>query len=224
MTSLVPWLAGLGALALLAVIIVYSIVYSRRKQRERTEAMERVCIEMGFVFEPRADVDLLTSLGDLPLYTRGHSRRAKNMMTGRVGTDAVKVVEFQYTTGGGQHQHTSKQTVAVFPQATRSLPDLQLAPENVFHKLGQVFGYQDIDFESNPDFSGRYLVRGPDETAIRAALYPETLSFFAEHEGWTVEIRSGTVGIYRAGQRSKPEDVRTFLEEAREVLRSLRRR
>jgi len=137
--------------------------------------------------------------------------------------NAVKVVNFQYTTGGGQHQHTSKQTVAVFPQVTRSLPDLQLAPENVFHKLGQVFGYQDIDFESNPDFSSRYLVRGPDETAIRAALYPETLSFFAEHEGWTVEIRSGTVGIYRAGQRSKPEDVRTFLEEAREVLRSLRR-
>lgn len=219
MPSLVPWLIGLGLMALLVVVIVVS----RRKERERTEAMERVCIEIGFVFEPRADVDLLTSLGDLPLYKRGHSRRAKNMMTGRVGDDAVKVVNFQYTTGGGQHQHTSKQTVAVFPQVTRSLPDLQLAPENVFHKLGQVFGYQDIDFESNPDFSSRYLVRGPDETAIRAALYPETLSFFAEHEGWTVEIRSGTVGIYRAGQRSKPEDVRTFLEEAREVLRSLRR-
>ncbi len=219
MPSLVPWLIGLGLMALLVVVIVVS----RRKERERTEAMERVCIEMGFVFEPQADIDLLTSLGDLPLYKRGHSRRAKNMMTGRVGDDAVKVVNFQYTTGGGQHQHTSKQTVAVFPQVTRSLPDLQLAPENVFHKLGQVFGYQDIDFESNPDFSSRYLVRGPDETAIRAALYPETLSFFAEHEGWTVEIRSGTVGIYRAGQRSKPEDVRTFLEEAREVLRSLRR-
>jgi|BarGraNGADG00212_1021973.scaffolds.fasta_scaffold05326_4 hypothetical protein len=219
MSSLVPWLIGLGLMALLVVVIVVS----RRKERERTEAMERVCIEMGFVFEPQADIDLLTSLGDLPLYKRGHSRRAKNMMTGRVGDDAVKVVNFQYTTGGGQHQHTSKQTVAVFPQVTRSLPDLQLAPENVFHKLGQVFGYQDIDFESNPDFSSRYLVRGPDETAIRAALYPETLSFFAEHEGWTVEIRSGTVGIYRAGQRSKPEDVRTFLEEAREVLRSLRR-
>ena len=219
MSSLVPWLTGLGLMALLVVVIVVS----RRKERERTEAMERVCIEMGFVFEPQADIDLLTSLGDLPLYKRGHSRRAKNMMTGRVGDDAVKVVNFQYTTGGGQHQHTSKQTVAVFPQVTRSLPDLQLAPENVFHKLGQVFGYQDIDFESNPDFSSRYLVRGPDETAIRAALYPETLSFFAEHEGWTVEIRSGTVGIYRAGQRSKPEDVRIFLEEAREVLRSLRR-
>src|SRR5450756_1784350 len=139
-------------------LLVVVIVVSRRKERERTEAMERVCIEMGFVFEPQADIDLLTSLGDLPLYKRGHSRRAKNMMTGRVGDDAVKVVNFQYTTGGGQHQHTSKQTVAVFPLVTRSLPDLQLAPENVFHKLGQVFGYQDIDFESNPDFSSRYEV------------------------------------------------------------------
>lgn len=223
MSSFVLWLAGLGVVALLAVIIVCAVVYSRRKQRERTEALERVCIEMRFVFEAQADLDQLTALGALPLYTRGHSRRAKNMMTGRVGDDAVKVVEFQYTTGGGEHQQTSVQTVAVFPQATRSLPDLQLAPENVFHKLGQVFGYQDIDFESNPDFSGRYLVRGADETAIRAALYPETLSFFAEHLGWTVEIRSGTIGIYRAGKRSRPEDIRTFLEEVREVLRSLRR-
>jgi len=40
------------------------------------------------------------------------------------------------------------------------LPFFELKPENTFHKIGQVFGYQDIDFEAFPNFSKGYLLRG----------------------------------------------------------------
>ncbi|HEX7485568.1 MAG TPA: hypothetical protein VF332_05410 [Vicinamibacterales bacterium] len=222
MSSLIPLLIALAVLALIAFIVLI-VRAGRRKARQRTEALERVCYEMGFTFEAVGDLDMLKTLGDLPLYRRGHSIRARNMMSGRVGDDEVKVLDFRYTTGGGEHQQTVVQTVAVFPRGARGLPDLQLAPENVFHRIGQVFGYQDIDFESDPEFSKRYLVRGPDETAIRAALHADALSFFAEHEGWTVEVRSETVGTYRAGKRCAAEGIPTFLDEAYTILRHLRR-
>jgi len=64
-------------------------------------------------------------------------------------------------------------------------------------------------------------VKGRDEAAIRAALYPRATSYFAEHEGWTVEARSGTVAIYRAGNRPKADAMRSFIEDARLAARNL---
>jgi hypothetical protein len=223
MSELTPLLTGLGVLALIAFIVLL-VRAGRRRARLRTEALERVCYEMGFTFEAVGDLELLKTRGDLPLYRRGHSARARNMMSGRVGDDEVKVLDFQYTTGGGQHQQTVVQSIVLFPHGARGLPDLQFSPESVVHRIGQVFGYQDIDFESNAEFSRRYLVRGPDETAIRAALYPDTLSFFAEHEGWTVEVRSDTVGAWRAGKRCEPKDIRALVDEAHTLLRNLQQR
>jgi hypothetical protein len=142
-------------------------------------------------------------------------------MAGSRSDVIVRLLDYQYTVGSGKHQHTWRQTVAAFPGAAHSVPDFEMAPENAFHKLGQVFGYQDIDFESSPEFSARYLLRGRDETAIRAAFGPGVLEFFASHLGWTVAVSSGTVVAYRAGKRAAPEDWRTFLEEAAEILRAL---
>ena len=109
----------------------------------------------------------------------------------------------------------------MLPSANPSLPDLQMAPENPLYKIAEAFGYQDIDIESCPEFSRRYILKGTDEEAIRAALYPKATSYFAEHEGWTVEARSGTIAIYRANSRPKPDDFRMFVEEACTAARTL---
>ena len=178
---------------------------------------------MGLNFEGEGDLDQIRALGDLPLYGHGHSRHVKNAMTGRSGTDQVWVFDYQYTTGGGKESHTWNQTIALYPGGGRNLPDFVLAPENVFHKIGQAFGYQDIDFDSNPTFSSRYLLRGPDEAAIRAVFRPEALAFFESQPSWTVQVKAGHVAVYRAGKRAKPEDLPTFAEQTRSIVRTLTR-
>jgi hypothetical protein len=104
---------------------------------------------------------------------------------------------------------------------TTDIVDGSIAPENPLIRIAEAFGYQDIDIEASPEFSRRYILRGADESAIRAALFPGATSYFAEHEGWTVEVLSGTVGIYRADRRPKPEDVGRFIDEACAAARSL---
>jgi hypothetical protein len=217
MTPVIIWLLAISVI----LGIVFLVVVQRRKERERTEALRRVAETAGLAFEERGEVEALRARGDLPLFGRGHSKRVKNVMSGRLGDSDVVVFDYQYTTGGGKHQQTTHQTVVLFPGAKRSLPDLRMAPENALYRIAEAFGYQDIDFESSPEFSRRYLVQGPDEAAIRAALYPGATSYFAEREGWTVEVRSATVGIYRAGKRPRAEDMRTFMEEAGEAARNL---
>jgi len=60
-----------------------------------------------------------------------------------------------------------------------------------------------------------------DQRVARATLHPGATSYFAEHEGWSIEAQSGTVGIYRADRRPKPADMRTFIEDACAAARSL---
>lgn len=218
MESLVPVLA-VAVVALVGGLLVVGI----RMETKRTEALEQACRMMGFTFQPDVDLDVLKGFGDLPLYAHGRSGRAKNLMTGRAGGRDVRLFDYQYTTGSGKNSHHWRQTVALFPGAGEGLPDLLLAPESLFHKIGSAFGYQDIDFDSSPDFSSHYLLRGPDEMAIRSAFSVDALHYFGMHHGWHVEVQGGTVGVYRADKRCKPEDLRTFLEETQEVLRALAR-
>ncbi len=217
MPAEIAWLLGIT----FVLFFVLVVVISRRKERERAEALGRVAETVGLAFEPKVDIAAIRSLADLHLFARGHSKRVTNLMTGRFDDQQVAVFDYRYTTGSGKHQHSSMQTVVVLPSAKRSLPDLQMAPENPLYKIAEAFGYQDIDIESSPEFSRHYIVRGADEAAVRAALYPGATSYFAEHEGWTVEVRSGTVGIYRANRRPKPEDMQTFIADACAAARSL---
>lgn len=218
MTSL-PYVIVIVTLSCLVALFFWQ----RARARQRTEALERLASEMGFAFEPEADLDQLRALGDLPLYGHGRARHARNALTGRVDHDEIKVFDYQYTTGGGRDQQTWRQTVVLFPGSAHALPDFVLAPENVLHRIGQLFGYQDIDFDSSPAFSRLYLLRGPDETAIRSAFDVSALAFFAERPGWSVEARSGSVCVYRAHRLCAADQLRALVDDARAVLRALRR-
>ncbi len=209
-----PILVGVAVVAFVAVL-----VFARRQaERKRTEALRATSAEMGFAFAPDADLGELRALGDFPLYGRGHSKAATNVLTGRRDDRDVTVFDYRYTTGGGQHSQTHHQTVVICPRAATGLPDLVLAPEHLADKIGQVFGYQDIDFESNPGFSSHYLLRGPDESAIRAAFSQDALSFFEGQPGWNVEVRNGNLGIYRAGRRADPDKLPAFLSEVQPIV------
>ena len=208
---------GLGVLGFVGALVLLV----RRAERARTEALQQASLGLGLSFAAEGDLEQIKAVADLPLFGHGHSRHVTNVMIGRTGSADVTVFDYQYTTGGGKESHTWRQTVVLYPGGARGLPDFVLAPENVFHKLGQMFGYQDIDFDSSPLFSARYLLRGPDEAAIRSAFTDEVRGFLEQEQGWTVEVRAGSVGIYRAGKRVKPEELFSRLEQSRAVLRAL---
>ncbi len=205
----------------LVLFMAVALVFIWRNERARTEALKQVAEAAGWLFQPDGDLAALRALGGVQLFDRGHSRRVTNLMTGRAGDDHLAVFDYQYTTGSGKNKNTTSQTVVLLPSAKPALPDLQMAPENPLSRLAEAFGFQDIDIDSSPEFSRRYLVRGADEAAIRAALYPRATSYFADHQGWTIEVRSGSVAVYRASRRAKAEDLRAFVEEVRAVVRNL---
>ena len=205
-----------------AVVLVGAGIYLNRQwERKRSAALGDVALRMGFNFLQQIPEAQLEALGSFPLFKHGHSKRARNLMRGKSGGTELVLLDYQYTTGGGKNSHTWRQTVAVYPAGGGALPEFTLAPENILAKIGTLFGYQDIDFEASEEFSKHYLLRGPDETAIRSAFGMEALGYFAAHLGWSVESHGGALAVYRTSKRCAPEEIQSFVADVDTVRRAL---
>lgn len=195
MEVLVIVIAGImGVLALIGAIIYAAHKY----EKARTEAFQAAAEDLGLEFHPTGDPVVQEAIGHLRLFNQGHARRIQNMLSGQTDDIEIAIFGYRFVTGGGKNQQTHNQTVISFQSPNLSLPNFELRPEHLFHKIGQALGYKDIDFDSHPVFSKRFLLRGPDEATIREFFKPELLEFFESHQGVSVEASGDRLIYYRA--------------------------
>jgi len=202
--------AVLAALGLVALIIILV----RKYEQQRTDALKALAASMQLSFSKQPDPGLLSSLGRFPLFSQGHSRKAKNVMTGKADEIGITLFDYRYTTGAGKSQHTHVQTVVVLSSGQLALPAFSLKPQNIFHNIGKAFGYQDIDFTTHPLFSERYLLRGADENAVRLCFTDPVLEYFEQRQKLSLEAGGDTLVFFRADKKSKPEDLPQLLKDA----------
>jgi carbonic anhydrase len=199
----------IGILAIVGLIIFVAHKFEKARRRQ----LQAVADQLGLQFHPNGDTAIQNAIGQLRLFNQGHGRQTRNMLSGRTEDVDVAIFGYRYKTGGGKHQHTHQQTVISFQSSHLSLPEFELRPEHMFHKIGQAFGYKDIDVDSHPEFSKRYVLRSQNEGAIRDLFTPEILEFFESQKGVSIEAANDRLIYYRAGKRIKPENVRSLMEE-----------
>jgi len=212
------WLIIIG-IAVFIAALVYLSLYIEKK---RTEAMRQAALRLGFNFFPKGDPTFLSEMAAFHLFQQGHTRLLKNLMRGESSDADVAMFDYRFTVGSGKNQHTKNQTVICFRLSDLNLPVFSLSPENIMHKIGSMFGYQDIDFEHHPEFSKRYLLRGPDETRIRTLFKDSVLRFFEQKQPLCVEGAENRLIFYRSSKQVKPEALNSFVEEGTAVLGVLR--
>jgi hypothetical protein len=206
-------------LSLIGVIIVLAI----RHDKKRTEDLAAAAGRMNFTFSKEASPHLLRTVEHFQLFARGHSKKIRNVFTGKAGDLDVSVFDYRYTTGSGKNSNTARQTVMLFESNQLEFPQFALRPEHLFHKIGQVFGYTDIDFDTHPGFSKRYLLRGEDENAVRSTFNREALAFYETDRTLSTEAHGRQLIHYRAAKRVSAEQVQEFIAEGVRVLTLLRR-
>lgn len=211
-----PLLLLIGAGVLILGLVIYGAVVLERRRREGLAAF---AAQHGYDFDPRAEDVLQREFASFPLFSRGHGRRATNLLHRRRGDDELLVFDYRYTTGGGKSQHTHHQTVVAFELRKQALPQFEVRPENILHKIGQAFGYQDFDFAEYPDFSARFLVRGREEMAVRHVLRDALITALQSAGDICLEGGGAWLIAYRAGRRAPVGMLATFVDEA-ETLRS----
>lgn len=184
--------------------------YAGRKRRKELAAVAET---LNFSFSEDPGVFLLPLLADFELGGHGHGKKGRNVMTGKSGDIDVTIFDFQYTTGSGKNSHTYLQTVGVFTSSALNLPTFALRPEHIFHKIGGVFGYQDIDFDRHPEFSKKYLLRADDEEACRAVFTGPVLRYFEGQKHIHTEGKGHTLLFYRQSKKVRPSDIPAFLQD-----------
>jgi hypothetical protein len=208
---------------LVPLVLTGAIIYGvHRWERKRVEEMRPVARAMGFAFEEKLAGAADEVFGALPLLSRGHSRRTSSVMRGELAGEPAVVFDYRYTVGSGKNSNTCRQTVALFPTRGRDLPDFELGPENFLHRIGQVFGYQDIDFEQDDVFSKAYLLRGENEAAIKRTFSSTVRSLLVQEPGWSIQSRGDAVAVFKSRKRCQPLEAPAFLASALRIASTLK--
>jgi hypothetical protein len=211
-SSLIPYIFVVATFALMAVIITVNLHYARKRTRELTEVAQQ--IGLRFVGKDWRGPSL-SSQPKITLLQRTHGTYS-NVMTGEPGGLQVSLCDYTYPAG----KASATQTLAIFLQAL-PLPFFALRPENFLDKIGDTLFHNDLDFDSHPEFSKRYLLRSPDEANTRALFTPDLLTYLEQLQtNWHIEA-AGTTLILYLGSPLDPSDVRSFLDEASRIARTV---
>lgn len=203
---------GIGSL------IVTVIVLAIRDEKKRRETLSAFVSANGFEFAQEAESPQAIGLPEIELFSRGGDRQLTDVMVGEIEGSAVRILEYSYTEGssgdseGGSSTH--QQTVVAVSVGGAALPNFTLAREQFFHKIGQAFGYQDIDFDDFPEFSKKYLLRGEDEASIRSLFTQRLIEAYTSGLDCNVEVRSGWLFVYQHKKRIKPQRLQLRIEGA----------
>jgi hypothetical protein len=209
---LVPIFFIAGVIVLMAIIITASV----RAARKRTEELTAAAQQIGFQFlgnswsgapvSPAHKISILQRV-------RG---KCTNAMIGTAGALQISLFDYTYRVG----KSTATQTLSTFSQNI-NLPPFALRPENFLDRIGDAILHNDLDFDSNPEFSRRYLLGSPDEANTRRLFTPGLMTSLEQiQSNWNIEGTGPTLIIYRGGSPVSPSDLPAFLEEASRIART----
>ena len=204
-------------LAIIAIIIAVGVA-SYQAEKRRKEQLSAVASRLGFEFWPESQPQLVESLTYFHLFSRGHSKKAWNVIDGRTGDVKVQLFDYKYVTGGGKSSQTWRQMVILFESSRLRLPAFSLRPQGFWDKIAGAFGQQDIEFEANPDFSAAYLIQGQDEDQVRAIFPEPVIAYCTRHPGLCVEGKGEQLIYYRKAQQVEPAEIQDFFQEGLDVL------
>lgn len=202
--------------AAVAGVVVGAVLLARHLHKKRHEDLSKIAVSMGFEFDPEAESVPGELRVSLPVFMEGTAKTCSNQMSRRAGDRQFLVFDYSYTIRSGKNSTVHSQTIAAF-NCGAFLPQFQLCPEHLGHKIMQLFGYQDIDFPETPEFSKKILLRGPDEAAVRSLLSMEARMFLQGMPGWHIEGSGQWLAAYKSGGTQKPLDYVSYVDQARRI-------
>lgn len=184
-----------------------------KQQKRRTEAIKQVASILALTFLEEDKTLQQEDFFQLPWFQHRSSRVIRNILRKRNADGKTILFDYEFI----QDKNQRDQTVAAFQVSNRNLPEFRLRPKNSFDNIGAFFGRQDINFESQREFSQCYRLRGEVETAIRELFNFNILQFFSQTSGWWIEGKGEWLVIYQINRQIEPEELSTFLMQTTQI-------
>jgi hypothetical protein len=203
--------------AVIGLFVILAVI-SWQKEKERTRVLQMAASQLGWSFAEVAPLNMIAGLERFALFNQGHGKQIKNFMYGEATGIKAAVFDYFYVTGSGKNRQTHAQSVVYLEPPNLSVPFFSLRPEGFLLKIFTAFGYQDIDFGQRPEFSKQYILRGPDEQAIRRTFNDGLLSFYENYSGTCTDGGGNQLFVYRGGYRFQPQEIQSYVGLGLSVL------
>ena len=213
-------------LALIALVIFSGIAtiigiqwYCAEARREQAS---RFFLSRGCQFIPELRSADEAGCGRFRFFSLGRYPRVRNAGERSVRGHHLSIFDFRAIYSSGKSSRTVPFTVAQV-RTTTALPVCTVQPETFLSKIAQVVGYEDIDFDHDPEFSKQFVVRGPEPSRITGMLTTELREFFKAYPDLSFESGpdgfiwyvNGLVKIEQYdGFLSRVEQLATLVERA----------
>jgi hypothetical protein len=207
----IPAIAALAAAGGAIAAGVTALV--RGGARARTEDVRFAAERLGWTFRGEVPFATLPELDRFELFRPGHGKRVRNAMTSPAGGASIVLFDYRYVTGAGNSRRSHRQTACYIVDDALALPSFSLRPETFVHRVSGLFGYQDIDLPSRPEFSRLFLLRGEDEAAIRALFDGEVAAFFEARPGVCAAGVGRELLFWRPRGFAPPREIPALVED-----------
>ena len=208
------WMFGFF-LALFITLIIWSILYAKKRSQDLAAAAQ----QLGFTFMGNTWHGPILNHQFKTCLLQRTNGSFKNVMVGMSGGLQAIVFDYKYQAG----KSTITQTLACFTHNIQ-FPSFALKPEGIFDRIGDAIVHNDIDFDSHPEFSRRYVLKSPDEVNTRRFFTPAVLSYMEQifpEMKWNIETSGINLFVYRPGRTVSPADLATFLQQTSSVATAL---
>jgi hypothetical protein len=207
-------LATIAIMTAAGVVLAGTLISrSRQSRRQHSEGLQAAATRLGWGYREEIGFSAIPDLDRFELFGQGSGRKLRHLLTSPPGDPRAVIFEYAYTISTGKSSHTYRQTVYYTTGDLLRLPAFSLRPERFYHRVGALFGYRDINFDSRPEFSRMFLLRGDDEAAIRAHFTDPVAEFFEKKPGVCAAGMGRELLFWRPGRVVAPQEIEAFMRE-----------
>jgi hypothetical protein len=180
------------------VVVVIGGIYSAIAARKRQEGLVELAQRLSLNFNVGLDYDIPGQFSFLKQFNQGDNRYAMNILSGTYQQQPVQAFDYHYETyyydKNGRHTEHHWFSFLILTLPTRAFPDLTIRREGFFTKIAEVFGYQDINFES-AEFSSAFNVRSPDKKFAYDVCNARMIEYLLANRDLSIEIENEVIAL-----------------------------
>ncbi len=202
------------------LIVIAAAIAGWLWEKKRREALAALAGRLGLSFSPGRNPGLAARYQFLDALRQGSNRYGFNILHGQYQGYPVLAFDYHYETHStgskGQRQtHHHYFSFFILEQA-RDFPELRIYPEGIWQRLGQMLGFNDIDFESL-EFSKAFCVRSKDRKFAYDICHPRMMEYLLAHRDLSLEIEHTAVAL-SFNHRLKPQEVPERLNQLVQIV------
>jgi hypothetical protein len=180
------------------VVIIIGAIFNSIAQRKRREGLLELAQRLNLDFDGGENVEIESRFGFLKQLAQGENRYATNVLSGNYQQNEILAFDYHYethSTDSKGHQQTQTHWFSFFILTLPAVfPDLTIRRENFFLKVAEVFGYQDIKFES-AEFSKAFSVRSPDRKFAYDVCNAKMMEYLLANRDLSIEIENEVTAL-----------------------------